>query len=354
MWSRRSSSDALNGWKASRILIELLKAYSPSGRESEAVEVAGKWARELGYDDVWVDDSGSLHAEVGKGHIKVLLAGHIDTVPGYLDVKVNGEFVSGRGAVDAKGPLTSLLLAGPLIEGCRVRFSALTGEEDDSRGALALISRGEKFDHAIVGEPTGLKIAIGYRGSMKLKAVCKGEGGHSSSPEVGDSAFDKLMELLSSLKSSSPDAVASIVNAVVASPADNMLPVEAEALIDVRFFEKPSLTLPRRCGIKIRSYTRPVKVKPQTPVVRALQRSLLSEGLKPIIAVKRGTSDMNLLYESVSTSIAAFVPGDPRLSHTRSEVIRISEIIVAARVVAGALRYLCGSSASGGRHGGVW
>jgi LysW-gamma-L-lysine carboxypeptidase len=327
-----SEDDAL------RLLTSLLRVYSPSGRERPASELAAREALNLGYDEAWVDDTGSFHAERGGGP-RVLLAGHIDTVPGYIEVRVEDGFVWGRGAVDAKGPLVSFLLAGAMVRGCRVRVSGLAGEEADSPGAKALVDSHERFDHALIGEPTGLAIAIGYRGSSLLKIECRARGGHSSSPEVGESALDKILGAAGSV--SGGGVSASIVELTARGPARNMLPTEAKALVDVRFAERYSLTLPGGCSARALSFTPPVRVKPQTPVVRALQRALLSMGVKPRIVVKRGTSDMNILYPRVADSMAAFGPGDPRLSHTPYEKIRVSEVVAAARVIASALEWLC-------------
>ena len=324
--------------EALRILRRLLEAYSPTGSEWNASKIAADEAYRLGYEDSWVDDVGSFHAERGQGP-KVLLAGHIDTVPGYIEVKEENGFLQGRGAVDAKGPLTAFMLAGIMVEGCRIRVSGLAAEEGDSRGARSLISSGEKFDHIVVGEPTGLAIAIGYRGSNLVSIECKGAGGHSSSPEIGDSALDKLLSIASSA-GELEGVSAAIVRLEASSPAHNMLPTEARGLVDFRFMRGYKLTIVPGCRLKALSYTPPVKVKPQAPVVRSLQRALLERGLKPKLVVKRGTSDMNLL-QAITGSIAAFGPGDPRLSHTPWERVSVDEVVKASMIIASALNMLC-------------
>ena len=92
--------------------------------------------------------------------------------------------------------------------------------------------------------------------------------------------------------------------------------------------------------MKALTYTPPVRVKPQVPVVRSLQRALLERGLKPRLVVKRGTSDMNLL-QAITGSIAAFGPGDPRLSHTPGERVSLDEVVEASMIIASALNMLC-------------
>jgi LysW-gamma-L-lysine carboxypeptidase len=53
---------------------------------------------------------GTTFASAGSGGRTVMLVSHVDTVPGELRVKVYGGKVYGRGAVDAKGPLSAMLV----------------------------------------------------------------------------------------------------------------------------------------------------------------------------------------------------------------------------------------------------
>ncbi|MEM3271480.1 MAG: M20/M25/M40 family metallo-hydrolase, partial [Metallosphaera sp.] len=91
---------------------------------------------------------------LGRGEI--LLASHIDTVQGFIEPSVSGETISGRGAVDAKGPLTSMILAGWILNdlGCGVEIAALSDEENMSKGAKELLSSSRRFSHIVIGEPT--------------------------------------------------------------------------------------------------------------------------------------------------------------------------------------------------------
>ncbi len=119
------------------VLLRLLEAYSPTGREDEAREVLVEVSRALGLN-VRVDGVGNVLATKGGGE-RVWLVGHYDTVPGRLPVrKIDGR-IYGRGAVDAKGPLSSMLVAASLAE-APVTVAALVGEEGDSRGARHLLS----------------------------------------------------------------------------------------------------------------------------------------------------------------------------------------------------------------------
>src|SRR3990172_7336366 len=92
------------------LLVELVKAYSPSGREADAVRVFTQLAESLGFTTE-IDGAGNGIARIGSGKPQILFLGHIDTVEGELPVRAEDGRVYGRGAVDAKGALAAALLA---------------------------------------------------------------------------------------------------------------------------------------------------------------------------------------------------------------------------------------------------
>src|SRR5690349_6973434 len=93
-------------------LIGLVSQYSPSGQESGAVEWLVARMKSLHYDEAFIDQAGNAVGVIGKGSKQIVLLGHIDTVPGEINVCVENvgadresPLLYGRGAVDAKGPL---------------------------------------------------------------------------------------------------------------------------------------------------------------------------------------------------------------------------------------------------------
>ncbi len=313
--------------------------------------VLEKWASKLGLG-FSVDACGNATLSAGPDGLPVLgLVGHLDTVPGMLEPRLQGDTVWGRGAVDAKGPLAAMILGLHIAsrEGlaCSSAVLGLVGEEGDSTGAWGLVSRGATPLHVVVGEPTGGDgIAIGYRGSLTVEIECRGEEGHSSNPGAG--AADSLVMILSNVLHN--DARATVTR-LEAGTAANVTPGRAAATVNLRF-EEPAIealraaaelcdsTYTRGCFCSRISLLHPVKTSLSNPTAKALVTSLRSEGLNPRIVVKRGTSDMNVLALA-TRSIAAYGPGDPRLSHTRREHIRVGDIVKAARVYSRTLISLC-------------
>ena len=143
-----------------RLLIDLVSTPSVSGNEADAVGVFGRHAQRLGLD-ASIDEAGNglaLRPATGSETHRVVLLGHIDTVPGDSPIGVVDGVLHGRGAVDAKGPLCAFLMAASALtlpEGVAVEVIAAVGEETpDSPGATHV--RDLRAPAAcIIGEPSG-------------------------------------------------------------------------------------------------------------------------------------------------------------------------------------------------------
>lgn len=347
---------------AKQLLLSLLRAYSPTGREELAVGVLKKCAHILGYQDVYVDRVGNLVACFGRGERALALVGHVDTVSGELPLVVEGNVVRGRGAVDAKGPLLAALLGASETRGFvdsskwRICVIACVGEEGDSRGAKELVSSGFEAEAIVVVEPSNTySVVVGYRGSLKVEISCWSRGGHSSSPPSEKSACEKLLSLWSMIKSSYGDFSArgnssTLLNLTCGDPvAQSVYPREGRMVVDIRvsidgrttellerLVEAVEGELPG-CNVRIVDLTEPVKVSPNTPIVRSVVRSIIELGAKPRLVYKLGTSDMNVLYNLSRGNIVAYGPGRSELAHSEREAISLDELLFGANVYRGTI-----------------
>lgn len=335
---------------------QLLSAYSPTFEEARAIEVLHRFVKDrLGYREVFTDSVGNLIACYGEGGTRVGLIGHIDTVPGHLPVLLRGDTISGRGAVDAKGPLIAATVGASIASedvwnDLRVCVAALVGEEGPSHGAWELVRRGERFDHVVILEPTGGDgVVIEYRGSASITLRCAAPGGHTSSPGVGGSACEKLFNTVSVLRASLGEGFTVAVTRVLCGEGGGVLPRSGVMEVNVRIpwgrgfadlDRAVSGSLLDGCTYTISGFTPPARGRINSPLVRALFRSLIRLGVRPSLSRKAGTSDMNVLLGRVSEDVVAFGPGDPALSHTDAEVVSISDLVRAAHAYAGALREL--------------
>ena len=76
----------------------------------------------------------------------------------------------------------------------------VVGEEKDSLGSLAAakVNRGSRF--LINGEPTENLLALGSKGALRFELIAKGKLAHSAYPELGESAIEKLLEVLEDVR----------------------------------------------------------------------------------------------------------------------------------------------------------
>ncbi len=99
------------------LLRELVSIASPSTQEQAASTYLVDAMRARGYDEAFVDAAGNAVGIWGRGEREIVLLGHIDTVPGCIPVRQEGDLLYGRGSVDAKGPLACFVVSrGPLAQ----------------------------------------------------------------------------------------------------------------------------------------------------------------------------------------------------------------------------------------------
>ena len=137
------------------------------------------------------------------GKLMVTMSTHMDTVPPFFASSEDDEYVRGRGACDAKGIIAAMICAAENLLAAGTRNFGLlfvVGEEKDSLGALfaAKNSRGSKF--IVNGEPTENRLALGSKGALRYVLTTRGRLAHSAYPELGDSAIDKLLDLLMEIR----------------------------------------------------------------------------------------------------------------------------------------------------------
>ena len=334
-----------------RILLDVLSIYSPSGGEGRLALYLLSLLRELGYHDTWIDDAGNV-VSVKKGSGPVIwLHAHMDTVPGELPVRDEGEYVAGRGAVDDKGPLVSYLLAYHLAQSSATLVLALVvDEEGRSIGTTRLVEDGGvPRPHAVlVGEPTNMHIVYAYRGGAKLVIRRGSSGGHASSSPIYvnpiEEVFETYLNIVNRLPAGQRFSDFTVTPTFVrCGDAPNKIPNECVMVVDVRIpLDKNCdyvAEVARTVSVEVTGCLDPVSVNPTNPVARALMRSMLRRGVKPLLSKKWGTSDMNILV-NLTGNIAAFGPGDPALAHTDHERISIQDIVTAAHIIRDAVEEL--------------
>jgi len=181
----------------------------------------------------------------------VTLSTHMDTVPPFFISREDDEQIWGRGACDTKGIIAAMIKAvEAMLEAGERGFGLLfvVGEERTSAGAYraAQTPRGSRY--IVNGEPTGNRLALGSKGSLRYEVVVKGKMAHSAYPELGDSAIHKLIDVLSAMRRI-PLPVDSLlgpstlnIGTLSGGRAPNVVADEAHADIMIRLVGDPAET----------------------------------------------------------------------------------------------------------------
>ena len=190
---------------AVKLLEDILKIYSPTGGESKLSEFLQETLTSFGFK-VSIDDQGSVIGTIGEGVPHILLCGHMDTIPSIILVQTKDGILYGRGAVDAKGPLASMIIAAYEATQqqlkAKITVACLVDEEGESKGAKNLLKIISPPDYAIFGEPSGTdNIVIGYKGMIKITCQIFTDPGHPASPWLFNNAIEEICELWNLIRS---------------------------------------------------------------------------------------------------------------------------------------------------------
>lgn len=351
------------------MLAHLLEIYSPTGREDRLATYLAESMRRLRYDKVEIDEVGNVIGETGSGYPRILLCGHMDTVPGRLPVRIADGMVWGRGAADAKSALAAMLLAAPgsTKRGMgRAVFAGVVDEEGASRGFKHILQDGPKFDYAVFGEPSRANgLTIGYRGRVGLQVICRTPTAHASAPWLTVNAIDKMMEVIAAIKDlaerhkvtgSAYRSMSASLTAIKGGSADNVIPGRCKATLDLRVPHGLSsrkvageirrtvarlASSPVHIAITILSTVEPFEAERGSPLVNAFAEAIALAGLgKARLVYKTGTGDMNLVGAAWGIPAVTYGPGDPQLSHTEREHVQIDEFLASIKVYRRAIQTL--------------
>lgn len=97
------------------LLTQLVSIPSPSHQEAAAAAYLVEWMNAHGLT-AYVNEAGNAVGVKGEGPQEILLLGHIDTFPGEVPVRREGNLLYGRGSVDAKGPLCTFAAAAAQVD----------------------------------------------------------------------------------------------------------------------------------------------------------------------------------------------------------------------------------------------
>ncbi|HXD74011.1 MAG TPA: M20/M25/M40 family metallo-hydrolase [Vicinamibacterales bacterium] len=185
---------------------ELIDIDSTTGREGEAGRWIARQLRELKFSVIEqrVDgDRINVIATTDPGAMPaVVLSTHFDCVPPFFPSRIDGDRLYGRGACDAKGILAAQVAAVDRLRNdgeTRAGLVFVVGEERGSDGAK-LANEAGRAKFLVNGEPTDSRLGSATRGILRVRLLAEGRAAHSSFPELGVSAIDKLLDVLIDLR----------------------------------------------------------------------------------------------------------------------------------------------------------
>jgi acetylornithine deacetylase len=195
---------------------KLVDIESITGNEGQAGEFLFRELCRMGYqtNKMPVEDGrANVYAvSAEQPHPNVVFSTHMDTVPPFIPSSEDARRIYGRGSCDAKGIIAAQVAAAERLraEGIYVGLLFVVGEERDSLGAKVANeyaardqdgrrqNRGRRY--LVNGEPTENRIALASKGTLRVEVTATGRMAHSAYPELGESAIDKLIPVLSRLR----------------------------------------------------------------------------------------------------------------------------------------------------------
>jgi acetylornithine deacetylase len=222
-----------------RLTRELVDIDSTTGREREAGAWIAATLRRLGYDVAEQPVSeGRFNVMATAGRPEVVFSTHFDCVPPFFPSREENGRLHGRGSCDAKGILVAQIAAAERLRAAgesRLGLLFVVGEERGSDGARTAnrTPAGSKF--LVNGEPTENRLARGTRGAYRVRLRASGRAAHSSQPELGESAIEKLIDVLVAMRAvrwpADPDLGQTFytIGLINGGVAPNVIPPAAEA-----------------------------------------------------------------------------------------------------------------------------
>lgn len=342
------------------LLYQMLQRYTPSGEERHLSEWVAQHVAPYGLITE-VDAVGNCIITVPPTtqmiEPPIVLLGHIDTVPGHIDVQfgeneLQQRILYGRGAVDAKGPLAAFISAAirviqqvPNRNRSVIVVGAVEEEAATSRGARAIVENDWQPAYCIIGEPSGVDaITLGYKGRLlatfqaeqPVRHTATAEGGiavlgvnfwqaiqsiiaetHAHIPQA-QGYFSQIMPSIRSFQTASDGFQDRVTVEVGFRLPPAMPPSELELLLVAAGAQLGGIVM---CRGHEAAYHSGRSGNLQSAFVRAIR----AQGLSPSFKLKTGTSDMNVVGPIWRCPIVAYGPGDSNLDHTPHEHISIAE-----------------------------
>ena len=343
------------------LLCELIAIESPSKHESSVLEFIEKYLSKYRLKAKRQHVSPhryNLIASSGDGsRQKVLLNTHVDTVPcvhrsGSRAV-FRGQSIYGRGACDAKGSVTAMLLSYVAVshlfesEAAPVDLCLTVGEENSGDGSRRFVRDCRKYNWAIVGEPTDLRITDCHAGFVECDVNVTSARSHAFQP-AGEQAIFAVSELLLEIRRRIRRRGKKPVYLFVPSidlgeqnqfwstrPTCNVRMVvntysRADISSVIRLARKSGRAIERkhegvRLKIAVADFDEGLETERGSQIVKLLSSALTAAGgCATFASLPSWTDGSRLCAAGIPTVV--FGPGSLRDAHTDNEKVRVTDV----------------------------
>ncbi len=338
------------GTDAAALTAALVDVESVSGNEAHLADLVETALR--GLDRVAVERDGDVvlaRTDLGRDR-RVLLAGHLDTVPiaGNLPARTSDGRLYGCGTSDMKSGLAVMLRVAHLVgtgavdPAVDLTWVCYDCEEiEAARNGLGRLARTRPEalagDLAILLEPTGGTVEGGCQGTLRVAVRTSGVRAHSARSWLGTNAIHEAGTVLARLAEHRAREVdvdgltyREGLNAVAISGgvAGNVIPDECTVTVNYRF-------APDRSEADAYAYVQgvfdgfEVEVTDSAPGARPGLDDPLARALVAATGgqarAKLGWTDV-ARFGALGVPAVNFGPGDPNLAHTRDEYVELALI----------------------------
>ncbi len=297
-----------------------------------------------------VRDGNALVASTNQGLPRVLIAGHIDTVPvannlpAQLHHFEREQVIIGRGSVDMKGGVAVMLKLASELTATRYDISWIfydNEEVESTKNGLGRLATNQpallKGEFAILCEPTSAMVEGGCNGTLRAIIRTHGVKAHSARPWMGENAIHKASAILEILTKYQPDTIPvdgldykESLNAVAinAGIAGNVIPDLCEVELNYRF-------APSKSGQQAKEFIAGLFADFEvefTDLAEGARPGLDTELAIGFLAAtgttarpKYGWTDV-ARFSALGIPAINFGPGDPALAHADNENLPVGHL----------------------------
>jgi len=331
---------------AAELTARLVDIESVSGNEAALADAIGAAIGRLPHLAMHRDGNAIVARTAFGRPERIVLAGHIDTVPvaGNLPSKLDGDLLYGCGSCDMKsGVAVQLRLAAQLTGAAHdVTYVFYDCEEVEAeRNGLLRLSRNSPellaADFAVLMEPTGTMVEGGCQGTLRAEVVAGGERAHSARSWMGSNAIHNaggILDVLRAYQARQPvvDGLGyhEGLNAVGISGgvAGNVIPDECIVTVNFRFAPDRS---PEQAAGHVRDVFAGYEVR-ITDSAGGARPGLGQPAAATFVAAMGGEPRAKLgwtdvaRFDALGIPAVNYGPGDPILAHRRDEHVPVPQI----------------------------